>query len=222
MKNFASACGLTMIFAAALLLTACMSTSASRALERAPYIPKNVYKTPLPAGKQLTRLALLPIVGSPQLGSAESLNGIRRAITEELGKTKKFELITISPDTLHEWAGVSELTSLDEWPQQLKETLTSRQIDGVVLIEITQLKGYHPIALGLKARLVGLPEGTTYWACDEVFDAAAPEVYSGAKAYEKAMLMITQSAKSQTTGTIELSPSKFAKYCAWTLFQTLP
>lgn len=199
-------------------LSGCISTQSERAKAKPSYQLHNVYRMPLP--EQFKRVALLPIVAASDLGIADSLDSIRNSITGELLKTKRFEVISMSRDDLREVAGVGELTALSVWPDRMRKALGDRQIDGVLLVEITALKGYPPIALGLKARLVGLESGTTYWACDEVFDAAVPEIFAGAKRFEDGMLMSVGRAKSQ--GTIELSPSIFAKYAAYTMFETLP
>jgi hypothetical protein len=92
-----------------------------------------------------------------------------------------------------------------------------------MIVEISQLKGYEPISIGIKSRLVGIGDGETYWACDEVFDAAMPQVYAGAKTFEAGTLEETvRGAKLSAAPTIELSPTKFAKYASYTLFKTLP
>lgn len=220
MRRYFSFIALAIFLFTSFFFAACSAMAVRHTIGVDPYTPKNIHSSP-PA-KEIIRLGLLPIVAKPELGNAEALNGIRRSITEELGKTKNFELVQITPDMLHDWADVSQLSSLDEWPETLKSCLQDKQIDGVMLIEITQLKGFYPITLGIKARLVGIPDGITYWACDEVFDAASEEVLAGAKNYEKVMQLEVQNKRVKTTGTIELSPSKFAKYAAWTLFQTLP
>lgn len=186
--------------------------------ERPPYEVGNVYRQKLPA--EFRRVALLPLVADPEMGVSGSLEAIKAAIADELLKTKKFELITMSQDDLRQWAGVGTLSSLDVWPGKLRESLKEKQIDGVILIELTALKGYPPLALGLKARLVDLPTGKTLWAIDEMFDAAAPEVASAAKRYESGM--ITTVGKVQSPGTIGISPTLFAKYAAYTIFKTLP
>lgn len=199
-------------------LSGCVTTHSDRAKTKPSYQLHNVYRQLPPA--EFKRVALLPIVASSDLGVPDSLNSIRSSITDELLKTKKYEIIPLGQDELRAMAGVGQLGSLDVWPEKMRQTLQDRQIDGVIVAELTALKGYPPIALGLKARLVGLQTGATYWACDEVFDAAVPEIFAGAKRFEEGMLMSVGPAQSQ--GTIELSPSIFAKYAAYTMFETLP
>lgn len=178
----------------------------------------NVYRAAVPS--DFKRVALLPIVSDPNQGISDSLDSIKQSITSELLKAKKYEIIAMTGDDLREIAGVGQLTSLDVWPDKLRKNLQEKLIDGVMIVEITSLKGYAPIAIGLKARLVNLADGKTYWACDEVFDSAVPEMYAGAKKFETGMLMTVGKLKSQ--GSIDLSPTQFAKYAAFTMFETLP
>ncbi len=202
------------------LLSGCAASRNERAKVTPPYEPQNIYALRLPEG--FLRVAVLPLAADPALGGHESLEAIELAVREELFKTKQFEFIVLSADTLREVAGVSSLRAIDVWPQRLKQALQERQIDGVLALELTQLKGFPPISLGLRMRLVGVQTGLTYWACEELFDMAAPEVFAGAKRFEEGMLMQMTSGKIKNPGTMELSPSKLAKYAAYTLFATLP
>jgi hypothetical protein len=206
----------------ALSLSGCatMHTHNDRAKTVPPYEPHNIMTLPLPRG--FDRVALLPIIVNPDFGTAESLSNVKSAIVEELEKAKRFEIIQISPDALREIAGAPQLNTLEPWPDSLRQNLRQKQIDGVMVIEITQLKGYEPISIGIKGRLASVEDGQTYWACDELFDAAATQVYSGAKQFEGGSLMQTVRGKLKTEGTVQLSPSKLAKYAAYTLFKTLP
>ena len=203
-------------------LIGCVSTHPQRVAKAASaYEPHNIMKLPLPQG--FTRVALLPMVANANLGSPDSLRGINLAITEELGKAKRFEIIEIGPDQLRGWGMSPSIDTLGPWSDKLRQNLKTEQIDGVMVIEITQLKGYEPISIGIKSRIVGIADGKTYWACDEVFDAAMPQVYAGAKRFEAGTLQETvRGSKLVAAPTIELSPSKFAKYAAYSLFQTLP
>jgi hypothetical protein len=115
--------------------------------------------------------------------------------------------------------GLSELSATDIWPLELAERLRERQIDGVLVVELTQLKGWAPISLGVKGRLVSA-DGTTYWSADELFDMSLPAVYAAARQYERGMLL--QVGKIKSSSNIEISPAKLAKYVGYTLFDTLP
>ena len=194
---------------AGLALAGCVTNKHQRAAGEVSYTPRNVMNMPLPAG--FTRVALMPIVASPSLGVQTSLDGIRTALIGELLKAKRFEVIVLTNDDVRSWAGGHELTSLDSWPESLRDALKERQVDGVMLIELTSLKGFPPLQMGLKGRLTGLTE---------VFDASANTVYAGAKEFEKGTLLSVGKARSE--GSIELSPSQFAKYAGYTLFRTLP
>jgi hypothetical protein len=210
--------GAAFIFAIILSTSGCASTHKDRATGVEAYEVRNFTAKPLPA--DMRRVVLLPIVIAPDLGVAASLEAIKRSLTEELGKVNKFEVIALDEDAMREWSGVSYLTSLDVWPDRLRQSLLAHQVDGVMLVEVTQLRGYPPLVLGLKTRLVAVKDAETYWACDETFDAAVPAVFSGAKHFEGGMLL--EMGKIKGVGSIDMSPAEFAKYAGYEVFKTLP
>jgi hypothetical protein len=106
----------------ALILAGCVSTHQDRAARAIPpYVPHNIVKKDLPRG--FIRVALLPIVANPSLGSRESINSIGLAITEELGKAKRFEIIGITGDRLRDWGLPPAIDSIGPWPDELRQHL---------------------------------------------------------------------------------------------------
>jgi len=183
------------------------------------YTPTNIYKADLPV--EFIRVALLPMNLQGDFGQKAALDSIEGALQAELIKAKRFEVVTISKDELEQICGEESLSSQQKWPYELKKALEERQVDGVMLIELTHLRGYQPVALGLKMRLVSLQEGKTYWAVDELLDSANPMIYQGALNYDNGMRM-GKTSESKTIAFMQTSPTRFAHYAGELLFKTLP
>lgn len=184
------------------------------------YTPRNVYTADLP--KTFIRVALLPMHSQGDFGLQASLDNIAAGITSELVKAKKFEVIPLSRDELKHLSGKETLSSQEKWPYALKKELQERQIDGVMLVELTYLRGYQPVAMGIKMRLVDINTGKTYWAVEDMLDSANPSIFKGAKEYEEGMLFGRQSSSVKAIASIQQSPGLFGRYVGALLFKTLP
>jgi len=184
------------------------------------YQPRNVYTAELP--KTFMRVALLPMHSQGDFGLQASLDNIAASLTAELVKAKRFEVIPLSRDELKTLSGHETLSSQQKWPYELKKELQQRQIDGVMLIELTYLRGYQPVAMGLKMRLVDIQTGKTYWAVEDLLDSANPSIFKGAKAYEDGMRFGNSSSSVKAIASIQQSPGRFAHYVGALLYKTLP
>lgn len=86
--------------------------------------------------------------------------------------------------------------------------------------DITHYRPYQPIAIGVRAKLVEVQQGTILWAFDYVFDSGNPKIAEDAKRY-----YITNSRKEQHVGFeargVLQSPARFAKYAASETYRSL-
>ena len=97
---------------------------------------------------------------------------------------------------------------------------SAHSADGVIFAQLASYRPFPPVAIGWELRLVTADQGGTLWSIDETFDASQAEVARSARDY----------FRGHHTGASELadpqsdlrSPSRFCRYTAQTVWQTLP
>jgi hypothetical protein len=221
---------------AALLLTGC--SLLPRPVTFTKYEPGNIYRKSDLLPPNVKRLAVLPLTVSDSTTLLE--NGaeiLQPALYTELEKTKRFEVIVVSPEQLRQWTGQARWKSAEPLPAdffaRLRQNLGN---DAVMFCELTSYQPYPPIAIGWKLTLVttsdfrnansSAPEKNSgenpeiLWSADEVFNAGNPEVANAAQTYTE--WNHRNEAPIADSSSIFSSPFRFGQYTLNALFQTLP
>ncbi len=202
------------------LLTACSTVRVSDMVIGPSYQPSNVYRVnALPAN--LRRVAVLPLTANPGDDLAAGREILEPILHEELAKTKKFELVLITPQALRQRTGQASWRADEKLPADFFSTLTNAYgCDAVLFCHLTVFRAYPPLAVGWRFKLVECRDAQTIWAADDVFDAGQPAVVNGARRYE-------QDQQQNTTPQLDSrrilnAPRRFGHYAASTLLATMP
>jgi len=166
----------------------------------------------------LRRVALLPLYK----GRYDHLDlvSVEESISQELGKLNLFELVVVEPHRMDELFGVERYSSVETLPTKLLSKLHEvYAIDGIMLVDLTYYKAYQPVSMGMRAKLLDGHTGAIVWAADETFDTAEPAVSNSARKYFQTK-STTQYPLHQTRSVL-YSPSRFSKYVAYALFDTI-
>lgn len=188
----------------------------------ASYHPANTFVLSATLPPTIKRVVVLPLVSDDQY---ENLTAGREALEPvllaELAKTRRFEITHPSADCLRVCTGRSTWSGEEPLPASffasLRETLGC---DAVLFCRLTVFRGYAPLAIGWRMRLVDARTRDTLWAADEVFDAGQPAVRAGARRYQIAELRTPAGCPEEWI--IRNSPRQFGQYAAARLLATLP
>lgn len=186
------------------------------------YTPQNVYQSHSQLPVHVRRVAVLPATCRGDHSDVDAgLVLLESVIADELGRTRKFELIRIAPDKLRALTGRQAWSAEEALPDELMRHIRNELgCDGVMFTRLTQFRAYPPLAVGLSFKLIELDKGEYVWAVDEVFDANEPGVVNDARRFQQSREQLPASLADSRT--ILNSPSVFGRYAANTLFQTLP
>jgi hypothetical protein len=204
------------------LLSGCKTASFSDPVVGAGYEPKNVYRWLNQLPVSVRRVAVLPTTCDTTQSDVQSGRDLLDSvIAEEFGKTRKFEIVTVSPEQLRVWTGRSNWRAEETLPPNLLKLLRQElDCDGVLFSRLTQYRAYPPLAVGLSLKLVEIEKAEFVWAVDEIFDASEPSVVNSARRYQLTREQLP--AALADSRSILNSPSGFGRYAAQSVFQTLP
>ena len=187
-----------------------------------PYKPHNTFAWGATLPSQIRRVALFPVAcDEVRLEAVEGRDALEPVVLAELMKTHKFEVIQVTPEALRSKTGRASWSCEEALPADLLDWVCqSCNCDAVLFCKLTAFRGYAPLAVGWRMRLVDAHTRTTVWACDEVFDAGLPSVQVAARQYRN-------TAGQNATGPadswgMENSPRQFGQYAAAQLLGTLP
>ncbi len=222
MRNISqvSRCCLWLLVATALAaLLGCMSPAIDDPARVGPFFqPKNLSRDTTLGG--IRRVVLMPVwVGenAPEETAVDLDPVFRQALQDQ----NRFEVVTLSRDECRRRFGVPAILSSSALPHDLVSTLQRvYAADAVMFVDITVYHAYHPLALGIRARLAVIKNMHLAWTFDNVFSADDPEVAAGARHYY--LNSEHQSVPGDLTPAVLQSPSRFATYAAHTTFATLP
>jgi hypothetical protein len=186
------------------------------------YKPSNIYvKSPI-LDATIRRVAVLPV--TPVTTSEALLAGVEayQAILQaELEKTKRFELIILSPQQLTRVTGQGRWNAEEKLPTDFFDKLRDETgCDGVFFAQLTRYQPYQPLAVGWKLNLIANAGHASLWAADELFDAGNGEVADAARDY--AAKDIRYEGPLADPDAILSSPSRFGQYTLHALLATLP
>lgn len=204
-----------------LVCPGCAFPGAPRALTP-NYRAENVFVWNSSLPSNIRRVALLPMTcdeTTPDI--VEGRDALEPIVREELTKLRRFELTPISSDALRTSSGRCAWSCEDKLSPDLFSLLgESSGCDAVLFCRLTVFRGYAPLAVGWRMRLVDVRTHATLWASDEVFDSRRPGIQSGARHYQLAGRQDCMGGPDKWV--IENSPRQFGQYAAAQLLATLP
>ena len=212
----------TTLLLSLLLGTGCsVLQPAQRALGSA-YHPHNVFAWSPTLPPNIRRVALLPLAcdeTSPEI--AQGRCALEPILREELIKARQFEVTPIDRDGLRNRTGQAAWNCAETLPPDLISWLAeSSGCDAVFFCQLTVFRGYAPLAVGWRMRLVDVRTHNTLWAADEVFDSQRLDVQVGARRHQLAGRRNCQPAPDEWV--IENSPRQFGQYAAAELLAGMP
>lgn len=210
--------------ALALLLgaTGCRTNRITDPVLGASYTPGNVHVFHPLLGSQVRRVAVLPPVEASEANELTAGRDLLAPIlAEELGRTKKFEVVQVNPEQLRQLTGHNSWSAEERLPAGFFQTLRNEfGCDAVLFTRVNEFRAYPPLAVGLNLKLVEAENVKILWAADETFDAADPTVVNGARRFQRDR--DTLPAALADSRSILFSPRGFSRYATETLFGTLP
>lgn len=151
----------------------------------------------------------------------ESLERIDRAVTEELTRTGRFEVVVVPREEFHRMFGPRALSTVDPLPPELFDKMVKGYAaDGVLFTDVTAFSAYPPLNLGLRIKLANVADHQIVWATDNLFSAADPAVANSARRH--ALKLGADRGPGDLSHTILQNPSRFAGYAAAASFEALP
>jgi hypothetical protein len=205
-----------------MFLTGCNTLQLSDRVIGPDYSPENVHRMSGRLAPEVRRVAVLPVTFDARGVDAETGRAtLEPVLYRELGKTKRFELISVSPEQLRHWTGRTAWTAEERLSVDLLKLLRDELgCEAVLFSRVTHFHAYPPLVVGLNLKLVDAEHPKFLWAVDEVFDAADPSVVNGARRYQQRQEQLP--AALADSHSILNSPSRFGHYAASALFATLP
>lgn len=175
---------------------------------------------------EVRRVAVLPLTCQADRSEAEAgRNLLGPVVLDELGKSRRFEVIAVSSEKLQAWTGQTHWNAEEPLSPKLLDYLrVELACDAVLFSRLTRFHAYPPMVQGYSFKLLTLSQTPgvleVAWAVDEVFDASDPMVVNGARRYEKAGSKGAQSLSGSRF--ILNSPTRFGHYSLEAIFATLP
>lgn len=186
------------------------------------YQPGNFQRTLEKLPSHLRRVAVLPLTcDDAQSENTAGRDTLEPLLLEELSRTRRFEVVAVSPERLQEWTGRRSWNAEDILPQGFLDLLHQRtDCDAVLFARLTQFKAYPPLVIGWRMRLADCRQTTSIWTIDEVFNAGDGPVATAARRYQQQLEPTT--AHLPPAGGIVISPRRFGRYSLDAVFTTLP
>jgi hypothetical protein len=208
--------------AACLLLAGCATTKQQASQPEPAGSPENVFVSAPVLPRGLQRVAVLPLA-SEELGSAlsENCGTLQPIFLEELIRTKKFEVVSVSPEILRRHTGRADWTGAEALPEDFLGWLQRQYgCDAVLFCQLTTYRAYAPLTIGWRLKMVDVRTRQIIWAADEVFDAKQPTVGVGTWLVQQERQLVAPEFTDEWA--VLNSPARFGHYSAAKLLATLP
>src|SRR5580658_6068708 len=212
---------LLLCLGAAGLLCAC-DTPKIKLTPDVRYKPTNIYLKGPAMDPTVKRVAILPMTTlQPTEAFQAGVDSLQPLLHAELEKSKRFEMIVVTPEQLQNWTGQRVWRAEEQLPPDFFERIREETgCQAVFFDQLTRYQPYQPVAVGWKMTLVFNKEHQIYWMADEVFDAGDDGVANAARSYESDHI-VTQSPLPDPNAILS-SPSRFGQYTLHALLTTLP
>ena len=155
------------------------------------------------------RVAALPIHTSAPTG--DTLDALDEIFHSELSKLLPLEVVIVSRADLIAALGESQFASTDIIPQKL--------VQGVVFTDMPVYRPYRPIDIGVRSKLVQLPDMQILWSANGILDSGEPGIAASAVQFAERDLHGPGMGNAQL---ILQSPRRYAAFVANGLYGTLP
>ena len=208
---------------AVLVLSAgCKTASLSDPVTGSGYKPQNFYRSWGHLAVNIRRVAVLPATCDDAISDVQhGRDQLEPVIMEDLAKTGRFEVITVTPEQLRVWTGRVSWRAEEPLPADfLKVLKRALECDAVLFSRVSQYRAYPPLTVGFSFKLVDVETGNFVWAADEVFDSSEPSVVNSARRYQLMREQLPPSLADSRS--ILNSPGSFGRYAANSVFETLP
>ena len=208
---------------ALLLICLCsigMTVEAANLSLTTAYQPDNFHRADRKLPEDMRRVLVLPLTGDSSYEQTESSELLYNVLIEELTKTKKFEVIRVTPAQLKARTGQSAWRAEDALPETLLDSLGKAfACNGVLFCHLTAYRSYAPQLIGWRLKLVDTRGGEILWAMDEVFDAGRPSVVAGVRSFDQREQKPTAGDDNWLT---LHSPRRFGRYSIASALRLLP
>jgi len=170
--------------------------------------------------RTIRRVVVVPLAGG-MIVSAETAQALEEVFAAELQKQLRFEVVRLTRSECQQRFGQPEYASVATLPADFLPALArTYAADAVLFIDLTAYRGYRPLQLGVRAKLVTITNPQWLWTLDEIFSADDPGVVKSVRYFYRASAAV-DSPVDLRSGTLQ-SPTKFAAYVAAATFTTLP
>lgn len=183
---------------------------------------ENVFQAGSVLPADLRRVAVLPTAWdeSPS-GLAQGGEMLGPLLLSELIKTRKFEVVNVTPEALRRESGRLSWTGEEVLPTDFLDSLQRVYgCEAVLFCELTEFRAYPPLAVGWRLKLVEARTGRILWAVDKVFDEKQPTVLNQTWHHYVAELGVGHDPADDWL--IENSPRKFGEYTIVQVLSSLP
>lgn len=172
----------------------------------------------LPSG--FRRVVLLPLAGGA-VASPESVSALDPVLISALQLQNRFEVVPLTREECRRYFQADEISSVSAIPANLMSVLKREYAaDGVLFVDLTVYRAYHPLAIGLRAKLASIDGAHLVWTFDNVLSADDPAVADNAIRYLKGR---DQGGLPADLIAVDLeSPVRFGTYASSAMFATLP
>lgn len=180
----------------------------------------NVFTAPLT--HHIQRVAVLPLTAETTSSEvAASATLLAPVLNAALQQTRRYEMVTVTPEQLLRWSGQKQWRSTDSLPADFWARLRAETgCDAVLMAHVTGFRAYPPLAVGWRLQLVSAQEARPLWATDEWFDANDASVVVSARRYHKSVPQPGM-APAESWAILQ-SPRQFAQFTLNLLLGSLP
>jgi hypothetical protein len=203
-------------------LASCQTAPLQTTIFRRDFTPDNVFVYPPKLSLDFRRVVVMPI--APALDAPDLSAGceaLAPVLWEQVIKTKRFEAVAVDVAGLRQRTGRAVWTGREVLPADFFAYLRREyDCDGVLFAELTSYRAYAPLAVGWRFKLVDARTGQIIWSADELFDATRPEVRQAARHFDQQKPALPLMVADDWA--VLNSPSRFGRYSAGALLQTLP
>jgi hypothetical protein len=184
--------------------------------------PTNVYASARQLSPQIRRLAVLPLTPTTPGAWLESgVESLQPILDAELAKTRKFDLVLVTPGQLRQLTGQDAWAAGEPLPPDFLDRLRDLTgCDAVLFSQLTRYQPYQPVAIGWKMSIVETQGRHICWAADEVFDGGDRAVANAAQDYSWGHFQGQDGASEPSL--VLSSPTRFGQYALCALLETLP
>jgi hypothetical protein len=203
-------------------LTGCRLTHPQEMLIGEGYEPSNIFLASATLPAEVKRVLVLPLMANERDSTlSDAREALEPLLMAELLKTKRFEVVSLKPAECRTATGRSGWTGEEALPANFFSALKQgAECDAVLFCQLTTFKGYAPLAIGWRMKLVDVRSQQVLWAGDEVFDAGQNAVMNGARRYQ--LSDIQSLPGSDGKWMMENSPRNFGRYTLAKLLDTMP